>query len=162
MSADVVLREATSAEDLADVRTLFVEYARSLGFNLGFQDFDGELAGLPGAYAPPRGRLILAARAGVAAACVAVRPLAEDGVAEMKRLYVRPAHRGRGIGVRLAREAVVAAAALGYTRMRLDTLGSMTAAMALYRSLGFVEIPAYYANPLPDVHYFELDPRASG
>lgn len=160
--ARLTLRPAETAADLAHVRRLFRDYAASLNVSLCFQDFEGELAGLPGSYAPPRGRLLLAWRSGVPAGCVGLRPLGPD-VCEMKRLYVPPGHRGFAIGRTLATSVIGAARDIGYTVMRLDTLPRLEAAIALYRSLGFVEIPAYYDNPLDDVRYFEtrLQPEAS-
>ncbi len=155
------LAPAASAADLAEVRALFTEYAASLGFSLAYQGFEAELAGLPGAFAAPAGALLLARMAGVAVGTVAVRAL-EPTICEMKRLYVQPAARGLrtatggSIGRALATGIVDAARALGYARMRLDTVVQMTAAIALYRSLGFVEIGAYYATTLPDTAFFEL------
>src|SRR5262245_20602668 len=116
------LREPSSFADLAVVRLLFEEYRNDIGIDLWFQDFDRELSTLPGTYAKPRGRLWLATRTGQAAGCVGVRPLEEPGACEMKRLYVRPAHRGTGIGRRLAMTAIQCAKELGYARMYLDTL----------------------------------------
>jgi len=149
------------------VRELFVEYARSLGFSLCFQGFDQELAALPGEYAPPTGRLLLASvepegsgpvpALETVAGCVALRWLGE-GTCEMKRLYVRPAFRGRGIGRDLAAAAIAAAREMGYRRMRLDTIpAQMAAAVALYRELGFRDIPAYYENPIPGALCMELE-----
>ena len=140
-------------EQVSTVRTLFEEYAASLGVDLGFQDFERELAELPGEYVPPGGRLLLALDA-EPAGCVALRPF-EPGVCEMKRLYVRPAHRGSGLGRLLAQAIVEAGRDAGYERMRLDTLPSMGAARGLYRSLGFVEIEAYRHNPIHGTTYFE-------
>jgi len=149
-----VIRPAAGAGDIAHVRALFREYAESLGFSLCFQGFEEELASLPGSYAPPRGLLFLARVGGEVAGVVGLRPL-DDDACEMKRLYVRPAFRGTGAGGALARAVVEGGRALGYRSMRLDTIRTMTAARALYRALGFVEIPAYYDNPLDDVVFLE-------
>ncbi len=150
--------QATSAEDVERARTLFREYERSLGIDLCFQGFEQELAGLPGAYAPPTGRLLFAVEGGTLAGCVAVRPLGA-GACEMKRLYVRPEFRGRDAGRALATAVIRAARAIGYARMRLDTLPSMKEAIALYRALGFVGIVPYTANPVPGALFMELDLR---
>jgi ribosomal protein S18 acetylase RimI-like enzyme len=141
-------------EHVPVVRALFEEYAAALGVDLAFQDFDRELAELPGDYAPPGGRLLIALEP-EPAGCVALR-LYEPGVCEMKRLYVRPAYRGTGLGRRLAEAIVEAGREAGYERMRLDTMPAMEAARALYRSLRFVEIEAYRFNPVHGTTYFEL------
>jgi ribosomal protein S18 acetylase RimI-like enzyme len=152
----VRIRAAATAADFALARTLFLEYAASLGFDLGFQDFASEVDSLPGAYMAPGGCLLLAEDEREVAGCVAVRPLAAD-VCEMKRLYVRPAWRGRGAGRDLAGAALREARASGYRRMRLDTVPGMEAALALYRALGFRGIPPYRPNPIPGALFFELD-----
>lgn len=140
---------------LPAVRELFTEYANSIEIALCFQSFDRELAELPGKYAPPEGRLFLALEQELPAGCVALRKIG-DGICEMKRLYVRPAFRGGGLGRRLANETILAAREVGYLQMRLDTLSSMTPAIALYESLGFQRIPAYYDNPNGLAVFFEL------
>ncbi len=150
---------ASTREELDQLRSLFREYQDLLGVDLGFQGFEDELAGLPGAYAPPGGCLLLAVDGGRALGCVAVRPIDAEHC-EMKRLYVRPDARGSGLGRRLAVASVEQARQLGYTRMRLDTLDRLTEAMDLYRSLGFGQTPAYYANPLVGVVYWELELRS--
>ncbi|MCW5729892.1 MAG: GNAT family N-acetyltransferase [Alphaproteobacteria bacterium] len=149
---------ARSRADIAAARTLFEAYAASLDFSLCFQDFDRELKSLPGEYAPPRGALLLARReeGGAAIGCVALRPLTEAGVAEMKRLYLAPEARGLGVGRRLVQEIVDEARRLGYRTMKLDTVaGSMQAAIGLYRDFGFHETAPYTHNPQPDVIYME-------
>jgi ribosomal protein S18 acetylase RimI-like enzyme len=151
----VTVREARTAADVDGIRQLFTEYAQSLGVDLSFQDFDEELAGLPGAYAGPAGCLLLADAGGRLLGCVAVRPLGTD-VCEMKRLYVRPEFRAIGAGRALAAAAIEFARRAGYGAMRLDTLPDMAAARALYRRLGFREIPAYRYNPVPGTSFMEL------
>ena len=150
------IRQATTAIDIGRARALFVEYAQWLKVDLCFQGFDQELAMLPGAYAPPRGRLLLAGPSDQAFGCIALRPLGSDGIAEVKRLYVRPAHRGERWGYRLAEELIAEARAIGYRELKLDTLDWMTAARALYASFGFREGAPYYHNPLPGVVYMAL------
>jgi ribosomal protein S18 acetylase RimI-like enzyme len=153
--ASVVLAPAVSAEDIGCARALFEEYAASLGFSLDFQGFRDELAALPGAYAPPSGRLLLATVDGALAGCVALRRIG-DRVCEMKRLFVRPAHHGMGLGRRLATAIVEEARGAGYAVMRLDTMPSMKAATALYASLGFRDIAPYTYNPLEGARFLEL------
>jgi ribosomal protein S18 acetylase RimI-like enzyme len=142
-------------EELPAVRRLFEEYAESLEVDLGFQDFERELRELPGEYAPPYGRLLLALEGDEPVGCVALRPY-EPEVCEMKRLYVRPDSQGAGAGRRLAEAIVEAGRDAGYELMRLDTLPSMGAARGLYRSLGFEEIEAYRFNPVHGTTYFQL------
>jgi len=158
------IREATTQDDYRTVRELFLEYAASLGFGLDFQDFESELASLPGEYAPPGGSVLLAEVGSPAetptpgaatAGCVAVRPFSQ-GVCEMKRLYVRPEYRGLGIGLGLSRAIIKKARERGYERMRLDTVESMVEATRLYEALGFREIEPYRHNPLPGARFFEL------
>jgi putative acetyltransferase len=151
----MLLIEAHTEERVPDIRILFQEYADWLGFDLCFQNFDRELAGLPGDYAPPGGRLYLAAVDEAIAGCVGLRPL-EAGVCEMKRLYVRPQFRGRGLGRMMAEKVIDDAREIGYERMCLDTLSWMTEALRLYESLGFVYIEPYRHNPIEDARYLEL------
>ena len=153
--------QAATPAHLAQARALFLEYGESLGFSLCFQSFDQELAGLPGDYAPPAGRLLLAEFDGRPAGCVALHQL-EAGVCEMKRLYVRPEFRGHGIGRKLALAVIEEARALGYRAMRLDTIAdSMREAVAMYRTLGFREIAPYRPNPIASATYMELDLAAA-
>ncbi len=153
----IAIFQAASDSDVDNARLLFREYQEWLGLSLCFQNFEEEVAGLPGRYAPPEGRLLLAAVDGEVAGCVALRKL-EDGVCEMKRLYVRTAARGSGLGVKLIDAILGSARSIGYARMRLDTLPSkMGKAVDLYRSYGFVPIPAYYPNPVPGSIYLEKD-----
>jgi putative acetyltransferase len=157
MSADIVLCEAVTVADIDAVRELFAEYERWLGVDLCFQGFAEELSSLPGRYAPPRGRLLLARAADeTVIGGVGMWPLDED-TCEMKRLFVRPFWRGRGLGRRLAETIVEIAVDVGYTRMRLDTIERLTEALMLYRSMGFEEIKPYYHNPLEFVIYMEHD-----
>jgi putative acetyltransferase len=150
------LVQATLPEDIEQVRSLFLEYGRYLGFSLCFQSFDEELKGLPGAYGPPSGRLLLARSADHAAGCVALRKL-ETGICEMKRLYVRPSDRGRGLGRMLVERLISDARAIGYERMRLDTIESaMKDAVALYRRIGFKEIAPYSRVPIDRALWMEL------
>lgn len=154
----LVLRPAASPADLDLARTLFREYAAGLGFPLDFQGFEDELAALPGEYAEPAGTIVLAFdAAGAALGCVALRPLEDPGVCEMKRMYVRETARGRGLGRTLAGRILADARARGYGAMRLDTIDTMTPAIGLYRSLGFRPIPAYRFNPIPGAVYFEAE-----
>ena len=151
-----MIYQAINPEHIQHARRLFQEYGESLGFSLCFQSFDKELAGLPGDYAPPEGRLLLAEHEGKIAGCVALHKLS-DGICEMKRLYVRPAFRGQALGRALAERVLCEARDLGYTHMRLDTIvGKMDSAIALYRELGFREIPPYRENPIAGAIYMEL------
>jgi ribosomal protein S18 acetylase RimI-like enzyme len=152
----VRIEQARGQGDVGEARTLFREYGEALGVDLGFQGFEAELAGLPGDYAPPRGRLLLAREGSRILGCVALRPLGPD-LCEMKRLYLRPEGRGTGLGRRLAGVVVEEARAIGYARMRLDTLPGMTEAIALYRSLGFRPIPPYRYNPVEGTLFLEKD-----
>jgi len=149
------IRWAMIPGDIMTVRNLFKEYADSLNFELDFQDFREELATLPGKYAPPLGSILVAKQNGETVGCVAVRPLGEE-ICEMKRLFVKPAHRGRRIGRELALAIIEEAKRLGYKAMRLDTVEAMKEASALYRALGFQPIDAYCYNPLPGAMFFEL------
>ena len=152
----LTIAQAQSTAQIAQVRELFLEYAKSLGFSLCFQSFDQELAGLPGDYAPPDGRLLLAEYAGQVAGCIALHPL-EPGTCEMKRLYLRPAFRGKGLGRKLTERILHEARSIGYRRLRLDTVEPvMKDAVAMYRKLGFREIAPYRANPMEGTLYLEL------
>jgi len=144
-----------TADDLKQVKVLFQEYAESLGFDLCFQDFEEELRSLPGNYSPPHGALLVAKQDGEITGCVAVRPLSSE-VCEMKRLYVRAKHTGKGIGRALASTIIEEAAKSEYKAMRLDTLPSMKEAIRLYESLGFQPTQPYCNNPIPGAMYFQL------
>jgi len=148
---------ARSPAELEAARELFREYAASLDLDLEFQGFAAELASLPGEYAPPRGALLLAVEGDVVLGCVGLRPLEWPMTAELKRLYVRPGGRGRGLGVALSLAALKLAQEAGYGRVRLDTLPSMAWAQRLYEDLGFRDIGAYRFNPVADARYMELD-----
>jgi len=153
---EFVLLQPSSPAQIARVRELFVEYGKSLGFSLCFQNFDQELAELPGDYAPPGGRLLLATCAGVPAGCVALHKLGPK-ICEMKRLYVRPQSRGQGLGRSLAERVIADARQIGYRHMRLDTVEPiMRDAVALYRRLGFKQIAPYRPNPMEGAMYMEL------
>lgn len=166
----ITITKAQSPAQIAQARELMLEYAQSLGISLSFQNFDDEMASLPGAYAPPEGCLLLALvepeannkdannkADGEPAGCVALRKF-EPGICEMKRLYVRPRFRGLGLGKKLALEIIAKARELAYMRMRLDTIEPlMKDAVGLYLRLGFHEIPAYRVNPMPETRYLELD-----
>jgi ribosomal protein S18 acetylase RimI-like enzyme len=148
--------------DVEVVRELFSEYIDGLGIDLSFQDVAAELAQLPGKYAPPRGVILIARdAAGAALGCVALRPWSQPGVCEIKRLYVRPAARGRALGRRLAESVIAWAAQAGYVRVLLDTLASMRAARQLYAALGFRPVAPYYDNPVPDTLYMALELKSA-
>ena len=149
------LAAANSSADIDAIRLLFREYADSLGVNLDYQGFEDEVRDLPGSYAPPAGTLLLARSDDEVLGCVGVRAL-DAATAEMKRLYVRPAGRGTGLGRTLAEAAIRFATCSGYERMRLDTLPQMQRAQELYRELGFVPIEAYRFSAVPDTVYLEL------
>jgi len=155
--AVITFAQAVSAADIAVARTLFKEYEQSIGVSLCFQNFDQELANLPGDYAPPCGRLLLVRVDDQIAGCIALRKL-DDSTSEMKRLYLRPEFRGRGLGEPIVQTLIHEAKLIGYSKIRLDTIpGRMDQAINLYRSIGFKEIPAYYDTPFGDTLYMELD-----
>jgi putative acetyltransferase len=150
-------REAESPGQIAGIRELFLEYAQSLGFSLCFQSFDQEVAALPGDYAPPTGRLLLATLENQPAGCAGLHKLDQE-VCEMKRLYVRPQFRGEGLGRELAKRVIASAHEIGYKKLRLDTVEPMMqAAVAMYRTLGFREIEPYRTNPIDGALYMELE-----
>ncbi len=154
------LRTPTTAQELDDARTLMREYAAQLGIDLCFQDFESELAHLPGAYSPPRGALLTLHVDGMLAGCCALRPLDTSDYAnacEMKRLFVRPEFRGLGLGRTLAEAILDKARRRGYACILLDTLDDMETARALYQDLGFIEIPPYYYNPIAGSHYLKAE-----
>jgi putative acetyltransferase len=149
--------QAESPTQIAQARELFLEYAQSLGFSLCFQNFDKELAELPGDYAPPSGRLLLAECEGQLAACVALHRL-DPAICEIKRLYLRPQFRGRGLGRLMAERIIAEARQIGYRTMRLDTVEPvMKDAVAMYRKFGFKEIAPYRTNPIAGAMYMELE-----
>jgi len=151
------ITQATTQNDIQEARQLFKEYETGLGISLCFQNFEQELAGLPGDYAPPRGRLLLAREYDQVMGCIALRPLG-PATCEMKRLFVRPEYRDRRLGRVLVEAIIEEARKIGYTHMRLDTIADrMDRAVALYRSLGFVEIPPYRENPVDSATFMELD-----
>lgn len=152
----ITIAEAVFPENTVAVRALFREYAATLDFSLEFQGFYDELAGLPGEYAAPRGCVLLAQSGPELAGCVALRPFGPEAC-EMKRLYVRPVFRGRGVGKLLAEQVVERARVLNYPRMLLDTAPDMADAIRLYRHLGFHETEAYRPNPIEGALYFALD-----
>lgn len=156
MISELVFVQAESPAQVAQARELFLEYAQSLGVDLCFQSFEEELAGLPGHYAPPEGRLLLAECDGQLAGCVALHPW-EAGVCEMKRLYLRPSFRGKGLGRVIAEKIIAEARSIGYRSMRLDTIAPiMKDAVEMYRKLGFREIAPYRPNPIAGATYMEL------
>jgi len=153
----LAVTQAESPAQIAQARELFLEYAQSLGFSLCFQNFDKELAGLPGDYAPPEGRLLLVECEGQLAGCVALHKL-DSGVCEMKRLYLRSQFRGKGLGRALTERIIAEARQIGYRRMRLDTVEPvMKDAVAMYRKLGFKGIAPYRPNPIAGTMYMELE-----
>jgi len=156
MSDAIHIQAFSESTELILVRALFAEYARSLNIDLCFQNFEAELQALPGDYAPPRGALMLARAGSELVGCCALRPLDTvdyPNACEMKRLYVRPALRGDGVGRRLAEAVMEAAQQAGYAFILLDTLSEMETARAMYQDLGFTEIPPYYYNPIEGAHY---------
>jgi ribosomal protein S18 acetylase RimI-like enzyme len=162
---DIQEVDASQADAVEAVRTLFREYALSLAVDLCFQNFDAELAALPGEYAAPAGALLLAMVDGQPAGCVALRALPDadyTNACEMKRLYVRPAFRRCGLGRQLAQQLLDLGTQAGYSHMLLDTLDEMEAAREMYAALGFEEIPPYYFNPIPGAHYLKVELGSPG
>ncbi len=155
MPGSTTLLPIERREQAAIARELFREYADAIGVNLAYQGFAAELDALPSPYVPPHGTLLIAQIDGDTAGCVALRRI-DDQAGEMKRLYVRPKFRGRGLGKDLIEAAIEAARRAGYSALRLDTLAGMAAAQALYRKLGFTEIPAYGSSHLPGTRFYEL------
>lgn len=152
------VRPATTSDDILAIADLFKDYTAWLDLDLSFQDYATELASLPGKYAPPTGALFIARRNdGAPLGCVALRPMAQPGTCEMKRLYVSPEGRGLHLGERLVREVLSAAKSIGYQKMRLDTLPKMQSAVSLYEKVGFVKIGAYYETPLEGTLFLEID-----
>lgn len=149
-----------TSEQIEEIRQLFLEYEEYLCVDLCFQSFEEELSKLPGDYAPPEGKLLLAVEGKQVVGCVALRKIGE-GICEMKRLFVREKYRGKGIGRKLALEIIFDAKNTGYSLMRLDTLSKLNEAISLYNSLGFKKTDPYYNNPLPGVVYWELNLKAS-
>lgn len=156
----VELRPVCTPEEIEAARVAMREYAAQLGVDLCFQGFEAELASLPGQYAAPAGALLLARVDGQVAGCGGMRPLPEvdyPDACEMKRLYVRPAFRGHGLGRLIAQALMDHALQAGYSTMLLDTLDEMEAARGLYQTLGFIEVPPYYFNPIAGAHYLKAD-----
>jgi putative acetyltransferase len=151
----VKIIQANSVDEIAAARRLFEEYAASIDTDLCFQNFSKELAALPGYYAPPRGRLMLALVDGAPVGCVGLRPH-DDHAGEMKRLYIQPGYQGRGLGRQLVEALITEARAIGYTSLLLDTLPSMQSAQRLYASLGFVHRPPYFDSPVGGNVFMEL------
>jgi GNAT superfamily N-acetyltransferase len=156
MPAAPIIRNASGDRDMHEIRILLREYESWLGTDLYFQDFEAELAGLPGRYAPPRGALLIAERDLVSCGCVALRPF-DESTCEMKRLFVRADYRGTGLGRRLVLAIIEEARALGYKKLRLDTLPQQAEAHRLYDSLGFQEIEPYRMNPIAGSRFLELE-----
>jgi putative acetyltransferase len=152
----IEIGDAYDSASIEEARALFKEYQQTLGIDLSFQGFTAELEALPGEYAPPRGRLLLARDDGAVVGCVAMRPLTSE-TCEMKRLYVRHQYRAAGAGRQLAERVIAEARAIGYGHMYLDTLPTMVGAQRLYERLGFKDIPAYRHNPIPGTRFLGLD-----